>query len=162
MLESLYRLADFARHHGRQRSWEADQATGRRGEDIAHRFLQRAGLIVVARNHRTPGGSGEVDLVGWEQDTLVFVEVKTRTTDEYGPPERAINSEKLQRILRAARDFARRWDVGWENVRFDIVSVVLGKPPAVMHHRDVFSVYSLAAKPATYRTHSSSDQRPYR
>ena len=140
MLASLYRLADFARHHGRMRSWEHDQATGRRGEDIAHRHLQRIGMTVVARNHRTPGGSGEVDLIAWEREALVFVEVKCRTSAEYGPPERAIDDRKQRKIIHAARDYARRANIPWEKVRFDTVTVVLSTPPAVAHLKDVFTV----------------------
>lgn len=138
MLESLYRLADFARQHGRQRSWDPDAAAGRRGEDIAHRFLQRTGMTVVARNYLTPTGSGEVDLIAWENDTLVFVEVKARKSTDFGPPERAIGPDKQKKLIRAARDYARRANIPWEKVRFDIVSVVLSTPPAVSHFRDAF------------------------
>jgi putative endonuclease len=145
MLSSLYRMADLARHHGRSRKWEADQATGRRGEDIAHRFLQRAGMVVVARNHRTAGGSGEIDLIAWDGETLVFVEVKTRSTGDYGPPDRAIDTEKERRILYAARDYTRRANIPWERVRFDTVSIVLNVPPYVAHQRDVFTMSSSAA-----------------
>ena len=143
MLTSLYRLADFARHHGRQHSWDPDMATGRRGEDIAHRFLQRAGLTVVARNHRTTGGSGEVDLVAWDGDHLVFVEVKTRASKEFGPPDRAVGGDKAQKIIRAARDYALKSNFPWENVRFDVVGIVLDTPPTVTHLKDVFTVHSL-------------------
>jgi putative endonuclease len=145
MLASLFRLADLARHQGRMRSWEEGLATGRRGEDIAHRFLQRSGMTVVARNHRTPGGSGEIDLIAWDGETLAFVEVKCRASADYGPPERAIGPDKQQRIVRAAQDYARRAGIPWERVRFDTVSVVLGRPPAVRHERDVFTVRTLAA-----------------
>ncbi|MGA2183256.1 MAG: YraN family protein [Bryobacteraceae bacterium] len=137
MLGLLYEFADGIRHQARRRRWPAGQALGRRGEDIAHRFLQRAGIIVVARNYRLASGAGEIDLVGWDHDTLVFAEVKSRTTDEFGAPDRAIDAEKRQRMLRAARDFARHAEVPWEKVRFDIVSVVFTTPPAVTHFRDV-------------------------
>ncbi len=139
MLASLLRLADFARHQGRMRSWEPSHAIGRRGEDIAHRFLERAGMTVVARNHATPGGSGEVDLIAWDKDVLVFVEVKCRATDDFGPPARAIDDDKLHRILRAARDYARRAEVPWEQVRFDTVTIVLKSPPDITHCKDVFT-----------------------
>jgi putative endonuclease len=142
MLTSLYRLADLARHQGRRRSWDADLATGRRGEDIAHRFLQRMGMMVVARNHRTGAGTGEVDLIGWDREHLVFVEVKTRTTVDYGPPERAVGADKQRKIINAARDYVRRANIPWTSVRFDIVTVVLDTPPSVMHHKDAFSVGS--------------------
>jgi putative endonuclease len=111
---------------------------GRRGEDIAHRFLRRAGLVIVERNYRMASGAGEVDLVGWEADTLVFVEVKSRQTDEYGAPDRAIGPHKQSSLIRAAREYARHAEVPWENVRFDVVNVVFSAPPVVTHFRDVF------------------------
>lgn len=90
MLAKLYEFADFLRHHGRKSHLTDEHALGRRGEDIAHRFLQRAGFVIVDRNFRMASGGGEVDLIGWESDTLVFFEVKSRKTDEYGTPDRAI------------------------------------------------------------------------
>ena len=138
MVIRLYEFADALRHRARKRHMAADQALGRRGEDIAHRFLQRAGIIVVARNYRLSSGSGEIDLVGWDQDTLVFIEVKSRQTDEYGSPDRAIGNEKWSHIVRTARDFARHAEVPWEKVRFDIVTVVFCSPPSVVHMRDAF------------------------
>jgi putative endonuclease len=144
MFGSLYRLADLARDHGRRRSWDPGLAAGRRGEDIVHRFLQRAGMTVVARNHRTPSGSGEVDLIAWEDEKLVFVEVKSRTSADFGPPDRAIDEEKRQRLARAAIDYARRADIPLSKVRFDVVNVVLSSPPALSHYRDVFTIDSLA------------------
>ena len=139
MMGFLYVLADKVRNRARQSRWAEDQANGRRGEDIAHRFLQRAGMVVVARNYRMATGAGEIDLVGWENDRLVIVEVKARKTDEYGAPDRAIGDEKKQSLLRAARDYARRAEAPWEKVRFDVVNVVLTTPPSVAHFRDVMS-----------------------
>jgi putative endonuclease len=138
MIARLYEFADVLRHHGRRRRLSPDHALGRRGEDIAHRFLQRAGIIVVARNHRMASGAGEIDLVGWEDDRLVFVEVKSRQNEDYGAPDRAIGPDKQTSLFRAAREFARHADVPWEKVRFDVVNVVFTTPPTVTHFRDVF------------------------
>jgi putative endonuclease len=140
MLAPLYRFADLLRHHGRKRHLSAEHALGRRGEDIAHRFLERAGFIVVARNFRMASGAGEIDLVGWERDTLVFIEVKARKTDEYGAPDRAIGLEKQSSLIRAAREYSRHAEVPIEKVRFDIVNVVFSTPPSVTHFRDVFEL----------------------
>lgn len=115
----LYRAADALR---RRRSRDDH---GRMGEDVAHRYLRGHGCTVVARNYRTRSGSGEIDLVAWHGETLVFVEVKTRSTAEFGEPEAAVDAEKQQRLHRAARDYARRAGVEWEKTRFDIVSVVI-------------------------------------
>jgi putative endonuclease len=137
MLTRLYEFADLLRHHARKRHMTDDHALGRRGEDVAHRFLQRAGIVIVDRNYRMASGGGEVDLVGWEADRLVFVEVKSRKTDEYGAPDRAVGLQKQYSLMRAAREYARHAEVPWEKVRFDVVNVVFTKPPVVTHFRDV-------------------------
>ena len=137
MFGFFHELTDGLRHQARRRNWPADQALGRRGEDIAHRYLQRSGMVVVARNYRTPGGSGEIDLVGWDHGTLVFVEVKSRASDEYGSPDRAVGEEKRRHILRAARHYARHAEAPWENIRFDVVNVIFDTPPLVTHLKDV-------------------------
>lgn len=139
MLRSLYRFADVLREQSRQGTLNPDQALGARGEDLAHRFLQRAAIVVVARNYRMASGAGEVDLIGWERDTLVFVEVKSRQTDDYGAPERAIGEDKERSLVRAAREYARHAGVAWDKVRFDVVTVVFSIPPAIAHLRDAFS-----------------------
>jgi putative endonuclease len=138
MMGRLYEFADLLRHHGRRGSMTPDHALGRRGEDIAHRFLRRSGIVVVARNYRMNSGAGEVDLIGWEGDTLVFVEVKSRQTDAYGAPDRAIGPQKEFSLFRAAREYARHAEVPWSSVRFDVVNVVFTTPPAVTHFRNVF------------------------
>ena len=138
MLNKLYGFADLLRHHARKHEMTEDHALGRRGEDIAQRFLQRAGIAIVDRNYRMASGGGEVDLIGWEADTLVFVEVKSRKTEEHGAPDRAIGSQKQLSLIRAAREYARHAEVPWPKVRFDVVNVVFSTPPAVNHFRDVF------------------------
>src|SRR5579884_3263736 len=98
LLAPLYRLADrlrYLRHRNR----------GMRGEDLAHRWLRAHGFTVVARNWRPPQGGGEIDIVAWERDELVFVEVKSRSSDALGVPERAIDESKIDALRRAARDY---------------------------------------------------------
>jgi putative endonuclease len=139
MLSFLYRLADCLRHRARRRAINPDLAAGRHGEDLAHRFLRRHGFTIVARNFRPrSAGAGEVDLIAWERERLVFVEVKSRATDDYGTPDRAVNPEKQRYIERAAREYARRANVDWGLVRFDIVSVLLTPPPKIDLLRDAF------------------------
>jgi putative endonuclease len=140
MLRRLYRLGDLLRHRARVRWLNADHALGRGGEDLAHRFLQRAGFVVVERNYRMASGAGEVDIIAWEGDRLVFIEVKSRQTDEYGAPDRAIGPQKQIALLRAAREYTRHAGVPWEKVRFDVLSVVFSTPPAIEHFCDVLSL----------------------
>jgi len=104
----VLRAFDRLRQAARRRSWKAGHALGRQGEDYAHRLLQEQGYVVVARNYRLPDGRGEIDLVAWEGDTLVFVEVKSRQSDEFGLPERAIGTDKRLHLARAARRYARK------------------------------------------------------
>ncbi len=92
---------------------------------------------MVARNYRPPSGHGEIDLVAWHSGKLVFVEVKTRQTAEFGEPERAVDAEKQSHLRRAARDYARRAGVGWELARFDVVSVTLS-PRRIEWLREAF------------------------
>ena len=132
MIGLLYRAADRIR---RRRYAENH---GRIGEDLAHRFLRAHGCTVVARNYRTLSGSGEIDLVVWDGGKLVFVEVKTRASEEFGPPESAVDAEKRERVERAARDYARRAEIAWRDTRFDIVSIVLDDPPRIVWLRDAF------------------------
>jgi putative endonuclease len=122
---------DSLRHRLRRGRLSADLASGRRGEDLAHRLLRRQGLTVVARNYRTRSGRGEIDLVAWDGDTLVFVEVKSRASEEFGPPDRAVDREKREFLVRAAAEYAARARIPWERVRFDVVSVILSAPPSV-------------------------------
>jgi putative endonuclease len=132
MISLLYRAADALR----RRRYPDDH--GRVGEDLAHRYLRSHGCTVVARNYRTRSGSGELDLVAWHGPTLVFVEVKTRATAEFGPPDRAVDAEKRAHLRRAARDYARRAGVEFRKTRFDIVSIVLSNPPKIEWLRDAF------------------------
>ena len=132
MIGLIYRFSDALR-----RRYLRDDH-GRVGEDLAHRHLRRGGCTIVARNYRPRSGGGEVDLVAWHGDVLVFVEVKTRASARFGEPERAVDAEKEKHLRRAARDYARRAGVEWGRVRFDIVSVVLEKPVRIEWIRDAF------------------------
>lgn len=128
-LAPLYRIADGLRYRK-----QGD--TGRHGEDLAHRHLRTKGFVVVARNWRPPQGGGEIDIIAWDGDWLVFVEVKTRTSAEWSAPERDIDAEKIHTLRRAARDYIRRANADESRVRFDAISVT-GRD--IDHLRDAFA-----------------------
>jgi len=130
---------DWLRHIARRRSWHPDLALGRRGEDLAHRYLRREGFIIVARNYRLAAGDAEADLIAWEGEHLVFVEVKSRGSDEHSLPERAVGVEKRAHLRRVAREYARKTETHWERVRFDVVTVVFERPPRLQLLRNAFS-----------------------
>lgn len=106
----------------------AHRRTGRGGEEDACFYLRRRGYIIIARNFRSPNHRGELDLVGWEQDVLCFIEVKTRTTRDVKPAEAAVDRDKQRELSMVARDFLRQMPrspqqgdgVAW---RFDVVAV---------------------------------------
>lgn len=95
-------------------------------------------MVVVARNYRTPGGSAEIDLVAMDGPTLVFVEVKTRETDEFGAPDRAIDRLKRDKIRRAASNYLHRAGHDRERIRFDVVSVVMQPALRLEHVKDAW------------------------
>jgi putative endonuclease len=97
---------------------------GRKGERIACRFLLQQGFDILARRHR--GRSGELDIIAFENDTLVFIEVKMRSSREFGEPWEFVDWQKQQILRRAAEEFIADYDLGQYAYRFDIVSV-LGK-----------------------------------
>ncbi len=125
----IYRALEWkerqrARHPTVKKSTEAAHLeTGRRGETLAYWYLRQAGYTIVARNRRPDSGPGELDLVGWDGPILAFVEVKTRTSAEAGPPEAAVTRAQQKRIVRAAHDYLRRLRSKSVNYRFDIASV---------------------------------------
>ena len=132
MIGLLYRAADALR-----RRKLAHIITGF-GEDLAHRYLRKQGCTIVARRYRPNSGGGEIDLVAWHKEILIFVEVKTRASGEFGAPERAVDAEKQIYLAHAGRDYARRANMPWEKVRFDIIGVVLTHPPEIDWIRDAF------------------------
>jgi len=144
MLRWLYRLSDRIRHRARSQAGlcrvHPDQALGRNGEDLAHRYLQSLGYTIVARNFRTATGSAELDLIARDGETVVFVEVKSRASDEFGAPDRAIGEEKLRHMARAARDYCSRSRQDPSRSRFDVVAVVVGNPNPVTHYRNAYLI----------------------
>jgi putative endonuclease len=132
VIRLLYRAADALR----RRSHRNDH--GRVGEDYAHRYLRGRGCTIVARNYRTRSGSGEIDIVAWDGETLAFVEVKTRASAEFGEPESAVDHEKQIKLRIAASNYSRRAGVDWSRTRFDIVSIVLKPRLRIEWLRDAF------------------------
>jgi len=138
MIGLLYRLSDRLRFRILRHLENPRMALGHRGEDLAHRFLQHQGFTVVARNYRPRSVHGEIDLVAWDGDWLVFVEVKSRSVTDFGEPDRAVDHDKRASLIRSATEYLRRAGVGWEKVRFDIVNVILSDPPSVTLVKDAF------------------------
>jgi putative endonuclease len=131
-------LLDSLRNRKRRQLWEPTKATGRCGEDLAHRFLRRQGYIVVARNYRLAAGDAEADIIAKDGEIIAIVEVKTRESDAFGPPDRAIDLGKQRALRRVAREYSRKTNTPEDQVRFDVVTVLLANPPRLELLRDAF------------------------
>lgn len=112
--------------------------TGARGEDLAARYLESVGLVVLSRNWRCR--EGELDLVATDGEQLVVCEVKTRTGTGFGGPAEAVTDEKANRIRRLAWRWRASYQVANCRMRFDIVSVLWppGETPRIRHLRGAF------------------------
>ena len=112
------------------------QWLGRYGEDRACEHLQRLGFEILDRNFHC--SEGELDIVAQDGKTIVFVEVKTRTSDQTGHPFEAITVSKQARIRRLAAEWCHRHQVNRVQVRMDAIAVfVRGGRVAIEHLRQV-------------------------
>jgi putative endonuclease len=109
---------------------------GRRSEIEGAAYLRSLGFRIVASSYRIQ--EGEVDLVAWDGDQLVFVEVKSRHSE--APPEDAVGFRKQQRVIRAAHSYIARYHHHDRSYRFDILAVTSlpGREPIYRLLRDAF------------------------
>jgi putative endonuclease len=121
------------------RRWQGPLTLGERGEQAAERLLKRLGYKIVGRRVRFD--RGELDLVAVDGRTVVFVEVKTRTSDDKGSPAEAVDHEKQRAMTRAAQLYLKRHGLLDCAARFDVVTVTWANPqgePVVEHFPHAF------------------------
>ena len=112
---------------------------GRRGEEAAARFLKRLGYKILARSRRL--APGELDLVALDGRTIVFVEVKTRTSADVGHPAEAVDAIKQRKLTRLAVTFLKRHGLLDYPARFDVVAITWpdrGGRPVIEHYKNAF------------------------
>ena len=95
---------------------------GRRGEDLAAQHLKKKGYIILQRNYKLR--SGEIDIVAKENNTISFVEVRTRSSLEFGSPFASVTTSKQRQIIRTALHYIKANNLFDYEVRFDVVSVL--------------------------------------
>ena len=121
----------------------AARRTGIRGETYAYWYLRRHGYVFVARNFTPRASKGEIDMVGYDGETLAFVEVRTRTVrdDMSALPELSVTPGKQHLLARTAHHFLAERRVRECPCRFDVVAIDNSprKPPVVRLHKDAFS-----------------------
>ena len=93
-----------------------------KGENLAGKFLKKRGYKILKRNYVSK--YGEIDIVTYDKGTISFVEVKTRQSEDYGPPELAVTREKRKRIIRTALNYLAINHIDDIDYRFDVVSIL--------------------------------------
>ena len=117
-------------------TWKAMKLLGSRGEDLAVKFLKKKGYRILDRNFRTP--LGEIDVIAEDRNTLVFVEVKTRTDDSFGRPFEAVTFRKKEKLRKAALSYLKSSRKEMAS-RFDVLSIeVRGGESRIEHIVDAF------------------------
>jgi putative endonuclease len=115
------------------------QALGRRGEAAAREYLTRRGVRILVENFTC--AAGEVDLIGREKGVLVFIEVKARTSNAFGPPHLAVHRRKQRQIVRAAQWYLAEQRTPDAPSRFDVLAVTFrgdGSRPRIDWVKDAF------------------------
>jgi len=113
---------------------------GRRGEKLTRRYLKKQGYRFIAGNYATR--QGEIDLIMQDEETIVFVEVKTRKNEDFAHGEKAVNYPKQKHLSAAARHFIHKNRLQDRPCRFDVVAVALpekGKP-VIRHWPNAFTL----------------------
>ena len=106
--------------------------TGQRGEEIAALYFTKRGYNIVARNWRCP--TGELDIIMEKSNTLVFVEVRTRSGLRYGTPEESITPTKQARLIELAKAYLQETEAPHQSWRIDIAAIRLGSGLPQINH----------------------------
>jgi putative endonuclease len=116
------------------------QSLGQIGESLAAGFLENKGFSIIERNHRTP--YGEIDLITKQDDSIVFIEVKTRASRSLGPPEISITRKKAEHMRRAAEYYIQQHSEVHNEWRIDVISVQIQAketPPLIDHFENAIT-----------------------
>ena len=127
----------------KERSVESRQEAkefGVTGEQMAARYLEDQGYVILDRNYRR--GHKEVDIIALDHGELAVIEVKTRTNEDYFTAEQAVDHRKRQNIIRVANNYVRRYH-RTEPLRFDIIAIVgSGANAEIRHTKNAFNVFN--------------------
>lgn len=109
---------------------------GQKGEAIATKYLKNKGWKILEKNYHYSRYS-EIDIIAKDKDTIVFVEVKTRLTQNCGHPLEAIDTKKLQNIYKAGLSYLQNTDEQHKNFRIDVISVLGLENPQIEHIKNI-------------------------
>jgi putative endonuclease len=106
------------------------RSKGREGENLAAQFLEKRGYSILERNYRFE--RGEIDLVAKDGQELVFVEVKSRHSQQYGAPEESVTPAKEAQLKKVAEGYLYEHDIENQSCRFDIVTITYQRGTPVL------------------------------
>lgn len=120
---------------------DSRKEVGNKGEKLAAKFLKRKGYKIIQRNYKCK--LGEIDIIAEQDRTIVFVEVKTRRTQEFGPPQNAITAAKRSQISKVALFYIREKKLVDQSCRFDVIGITFSpesRKPRIEHIENAFQL----------------------
>ncbi|HEY0796847.1 MAG TPA: YraN family protein [Acidisarcina sp.] len=135
LLDHLLRTCDgLSQRLGRTPRLAPHLELGVRGEEAAFFYLRRLGYVIVAQRWRSYRHPGDLDLIGWDGETLCFIEVKTRTSHAIAEAEAAVDRDKRRTLRRLAWHYLRYLPTPSSEARFDVLTVYLQQEKKTEFH----------------------------
>lgn len=128
---------------------------GRFGENLAERYLIEKGYKIAEHDWKL--GHSDIDIIAWDKNELVFVEVKTRNSEEYAAPEDWVDADKQKTYVRLADCYVKKNNVE-EEVRFDIIGIVVKDQQHELHH--IVRAFDAASAKAARNTKGIATPKP--
>lgn len=105
---------------------------GKYGEEKAVEYLEKQGYEIIARNFRS--ARGEIDIIARDEDFIIFIEVKLRRSQKYGPPQSAVDYRKQEKIKKVTEYFLLKQGLRNERIRFDVISIEIEAGKVKLKH----------------------------
>lgn len=109
-----------------------NKETGKLGEDIAVHYLKQNGYVILDRNFECR--QGEIDIIALDKKKIVFIEVKTRTSNKYGAPSEAVNKIKQKHMLQTIKYYLYIRNLSDEFIRIDVIEVYINNNVYKVNH----------------------------
>ena len=106
--------------------------TGKKGEDLATKYLEQKGYTILERNFNC--NQGEIDIIALDNEEIVFIEVKTRTNTNYGLASEAVNRQKKEHLKRTIKYYIHTRNLENEYIRIDVIEIYVKNKKAYINH----------------------------
>ena len=110
---------------------------GNKGESLAENYIKRKGYKIIQRNYRCR--LGEIDIIAKDDDTIVFIEVRTKQNENFGSPQDSVTSTKISKISKTALRFIQEKNLSGFSYRFDFIAITFSQgKPNIEHIENAF------------------------